>query len=156
MMPRSPAPSMRPPAIALLSVSSVHRDAAYWRLPRPDLAQGARHDAGAGYREGSDTRLRAYGHGAAGTVMPPASLPPASPEPPGGTGCRTSQDRRQVAGSGALLDRQGGVFQARTARMRRRVSSVPRARATWARSGLRVAPVSRMRMTWEASRMDPL
>ncbi len=36
----------------------------------------------AGYSESSNTRFRHYGHAAAWTGTPPASSPPASPEPP--------------------------------------------------------------------------
>jgi len=37
----------------------------------------------AGYSEGSNTRLRPYGHAAAWTDTPPTSSPPTSPEPSG-------------------------------------------------------------------------
>src|SRR5436190_4559976 len=37
----------------------------------------------AGYSEGSNTRLRRYGHAAAWTGTPPTSSPPTPPEPPG-------------------------------------------------------------------------
>src|SRR5689334_5253422 len=74
MTPRSPAPSMRPPAIALLSRFKRAPGRRPLAPPRPDLAHGTRHDAEAGYPEGSDTRLRAYGHGAAGRKRPTGVL----------------------------------------------------------------------------------
>ena len=50
------------------------------------MAHGSRHDA-AGYSESSHTPLRHYGHAAAWTGTPPASSPPASPEPLGRAQC---------------------------------------------------------------------
>src|SRR5439155_20814665 len=84
MTPRSPAPSMRPPPIAPSPVSSVHLDAANWRPPCPGLDPWLMAPATmrAGYSESSNTRFRHYGHAAAWTGAPPASSPPASPEPP--------------------------------------------------------------------------